>query len=241
MGKRPLGENQGDMGNAGEWRAVVSNERMTAYAGGILLLLLLGEVVSSANLHALLSVHVLIGVVLAGPLVVKIGSTGYRFVRYYTKSPAYVRKGPPHMGLRILSPLLLVTTLVVIGSGIGLVLTGPSQNRLFFRMHAVSVLIWLPLIAIHLFAHLRKVPNLIAADWRKKTAKQSLGRRTRLGINLGALIVGVIASVIMLPAAIPWIAWSKTNLGGLPSPLIAGIVIGLLVIGVARPYKWGNK
>lgn len=238
MGKRSLGENQGDMRNAKEWGAVLGNERMTAYAGGILLVLLLVEVISAVNLHALLSVHVLIGVVLAGPLVVKIGSTGFRFLHYYSGSPAFVRKGPPHMGLRILSPILLVTTLVVIGSGIGLIMTKPGQNGLFFRTHAISVLVWVPMIAIHLIAHIGKVPNLVAGDWRKKTTEQSSGRRIRLWTNLGGLILGMIAAVLMLPVAAPWITWSKTNVGGLPSPLIAGIVISVFAVFAAKPYKW---
>ncbi len=60
---------------------VVGNERLTALAGAVLLALILVEVVTLPNLRELLSVHVLVGVLLAGPLAVKIGSTGYRFVR----------------------------------------------------------------------------------------------------------------------------------------------------------------
>jgi hypothetical protein len=106
-------------GENGESRSgVIGNERLTALAGAVLLVLILLELVSSANLHALLPLHIFVGVFLAGPLVVKLGSTSYRFVRYYTKSPAYVRSGPPRLPVRALSPLLLVTTLAVVGSGI---------------------------------------------------------------------------------------------------------------------------
>ena len=88
-------------GENGESRSgVIGNERLTALAGAVLLVLILLELVSSANLHALLPLHIFVGVFLAGPLVVKLGSTGYRFVRYYTKSPAYVRSGPPRLPLR---------------------------------------------------------------------------------------------------------------------------------------------
>ena len=59
---------------------VVGNERLTALAGAVLLVLILVELVSSANLHALLPLHIFVGVLLAGPLVVKLGSTGYRFL-----------------------------------------------------------------------------------------------------------------------------------------------------------------
>ena len=243
MRKKPFSEKSrgDDTPKAKERWAVVGNERLTAYAGGILLVLLLVEVVSAVDLHALLSVHVFIGVLLAGPLVVKIGSTGYRFVRYYTKSPAYVEKGPPHIGLRVLSPLLLLTTLVVIGSGIGLVIIGRPYQGALFHLHAISALIWIVMITIHLFAHIRSVPRLIAADWRKITTQRTLGRWSRLGVNLGALVVGVIASVILLPVAAPWIAWSKTHVAGLPTPLIAGGALGVIVIVIARPWKWGGK
>src|SRR5947209_14735193 len=115
-------------GESGEGRSgVIGNERLTALAGAVLLVLFVVELVTVPNLRALLSVHVLVGVLLTGPLAVKLGSTGYRFLRYYTGSPAYVRKGPPHLPLRLLAPLLVVTTLVMIGSGIGLVATGPTQ------------------------------------------------------------------------------------------------------------------
>src|SRR5438132_6062073 len=98
-------------GENGESRSgVIGNERLTALAGAVLLVLILVELVSSANLHALLPLHIFVGVLLAGPLVVKLGSTGYRFLRYYTRSPAYVRSGPPRLLLRVLAPLLVVTT-----------------------------------------------------------------------------------------------------------------------------------
>ena len=137
-------------GENGESRSgVIGNERLTALAGAVLLVLILLELVSSANLHALLPLHIFVGVFLAGPLVVKLGSTGYRFVRYYTKSPAYVHSGPPRLPLRVLAPLLLVTTLAVVGSGIGLVVAGPAQAGLLRPLHSVSVVLWLALIAVH--------------------------------------------------------------------------------------------
>src|SRR5207244_1915793 len=127
----------------------VGNERLTALAGAVLLVLILVELVSSANLHALLPIHIFVGVLLAGPLVVKLGSTGYRFLRYYTQSPAYVRSGPPRLPLRVLASLLVVTTLAVVGSGIGLVVAGPAQAGLLRRLHSVSAVLWLALIAVH--------------------------------------------------------------------------------------------
>src|SRR3989475_3827830 len=143
-----------DVGNVDDRSAVVGNERMTALAGAVLLVLILVELVTSARLRTLLSAHVFVGVLLAGPLAVKIGSTGYRFLRYYTRSPAFVRRGPPRLPLRVLGPLLLIMTLVVVGSGIGLVVTGPAQAGLLLPLHNISVLFWLSLIAIHVGTYL---------------------------------------------------------------------------------------
>src|SRR5438128_8102981 len=150
---------------------VVGNERMTALAGAVLLVLILVELVTTANLRALVSVHVLVGVLLAGPLAVKIGSTFYRFLRYYTKSPAFVRKGPPRLALRVLAPLLLATTLVVIGSGLALLVTGPTQAGPLRAVHIISSVVWLPMLAIHVFAYIRQVPGLIVDDWRTHPAE----------------------------------------------------------------------
>ncbi|TMF52500.1 MAG: hypothetical protein E6I32_00570, partial [Chloroflexi bacterium] len=104
---RPSEQTRTDGQNADGRSAVVGNERMTTLAGAVLLVLIVVELVTVPSLRALLSVHVFVGVLLAGPLTVKIGSTGYRFLRYYTGSPAFVRKGPPRLALRVLSPLIL--------------------------------------------------------------------------------------------------------------------------------------
>jgi hypothetical protein len=69
--------------SANAWSSVIGNERLTALAGAVLLVLIVVELVTVPTLHALLSAHVFVGVLLVGPLAVKTASTGYRFVRYY--------------------------------------------------------------------------------------------------------------------------------------------------------------
>jgi hypothetical protein len=210
---------------------------MTALAGAVLLALLVVELVTAARLRTLMDAHVFAGVLLAGPLVVRLGSTGYRFLRYYTGSPAFVRRGPPHLALRMLGPLLIATTLVVIGSGIGLLVTGPAQAGPLLPLHGFSVLIWLPQIAIHVVAHIRRLPHLVADDWSKPSAQEARGRGGRIGANLGALLLGVLAAVLVLPSVSPWAAWSQTN-GLIPAPIIVGTVLAILALVAARPFRW---
>src|SRR5438874_2894857 len=152
---------------------------MTALAGAVLLVLILVELVSAAILRVLLSVHVLVGLLLAGPLAVKLGSTGYRFLGYYTKAPAFVHRGPPRLALRVMAPLLIATTLVVIGSGVGLVVTGPRSAGPLLPLHGFSVLVWLPLIAVHTFAHILRVPRLVADDWSNSSGRSPAAGRGR--------------------------------------------------------------
>ena len=235
---RPSGQTQTSGGNGDDQSAVVGNERLTALAGAVLLVLIVVELMTTAYLRAGLSAHVFVGVVLSGPLAVKIGSTFYRFLRYYTRSPAFVRRGPPRLALRVLAPLLIATTLVVIGSGIGLVVTGPRSAGPLLPLHGLSVLVWLPLIAIHVFAYIWRVPRLVANDWSKQAGRSlAPGRGLRLGVNLGALLLGAIAAVLLLPGATPWIAWSQTN-GTIPAPMIVGMLVATLALLATRPLRW---
>ena len=218
---------------------VIGNERLTALVSLVLLVVIIVELVTSAFLRIWLPAHTVVGVLLVGPLLVKIGSTGWRFLRYYTRAPAYVRRGPPPLVLRALGPVLLVTTLVMVGSGIGLVVTGPTQP--FLLAHVFSALVWLPLIAVHSLAHWSQVPRRLADDWSKRQGPRSqVGRGLRLGVNLSALLLGVIAVVLLFPAATPLFSWSQTNVIGM-GPFLVGMGLALLVGLITRPWRLAEE
>ena len=220
------------------YRGVVGNEQLTALVSLVLLVLIIVELVTSAFLRLWLPAHTVVGVLLAGPLLVKMGGAGWRFLRYYTRAPAYVRRGPPPLALRVLGPVLLVTTLVMVGSGIGLVVVGPLQPLLL--THVFSALVWLPLIAVHSLAHLQQVPRSIAADWSTKLGPRfPVGRGLRLAVSLGALLLGVIGAWLLFPAATPLFAWGQTHVIGV-GPFLVGIGAALLVILFTRPWRWGR-
>src|SRR5580700_5059032 len=69
------------------------NERLTAATGVLLLVLLAVIGVTILRLGQLLWVHLFVGMLLLPPVLLKLGSTGYRFARYYTANPAYREKG----------------------------------------------------------------------------------------------------------------------------------------------------
>src|SRR5581483_6186960 len=81
------------------------NERLTGLAGA---LLLAPEGLTILRIGQMRWLHMFIGMLLFGPIAVKLASTGYRFASYYTERAAYVRKGPPVTFLRLLAiPLVL--------------------------------------------------------------------------------------------------------------------------------------
>lgn len=218
---------------------VIGNKSLTALVSLVLLMLIIVELVTSAFLHIWLPAHTVVGVLLAGPLLLKMGATGWRFLRYYTRVPAYVRWRPPPLVLRVLGPVLLVTTLVMVGSGIGLVVAGPLQSLLL--THVFSALLWLPLIAVHSLAHILQASRSIAADWsRRQGSRFPVGRVWRLGTNLGALAFGVIGAWLLFPAATPLFTWSQTHVIGV-GPFLVGMGAALLVILFTRPWRWGRS
>ena len=69
---------------------VEGNARLTATTAVVLLALfaLEGLTLVRINSRSMLTAHVVVGMVLVPPVLVKVGSTSWRFVRYYTRHPA---------------------------------------------------------------------------------------------------------------------------------------------------------
>ncbi len=68
-------------GGTGSDEDVESNARLTGSAAAVLLLLLAIEGVTVLRVRALLTLHVFIGMLLVPPVLLKVGSTTWRFVR----------------------------------------------------------------------------------------------------------------------------------------------------------------
>lgn len=108
---------------------VEGNEKLTAMTGALLLVGLAIEGFTILSVHQLLFWHFLIGLLLIGPVVLKIGSTMYRFVRYYTRSEPYVRKGPPAPVLRVLGPLVIASGAASLAAGVGVAAVTMHSSR----------------------------------------------------------------------------------------------------------------
>lgn len=142
------------------------NEHLTAITGAVLLVLLAAEGLTIVAKRQLLTLHFFIGMLLIGPVLLKLASTGYRFVRYYTGSPAYVRKGPPVLLLRLLGPVIILTSVGVIGSGVVLALIGPHRSQwlsLTLLAHKGFFVLWFGAMTIHVAWYAPRLPRLLAA------------------------------------------------------------------------------
>ena len=71
---------------------VEGNSRLTAVDGMVLLVLLVVEGFTVLAVRQMITLHVYVGVLLVGPVLLKCASTGFRFVRYYARARPYVEK-----------------------------------------------------------------------------------------------------------------------------------------------------
>jgi hypothetical protein len=171
----------------------------------IVLLAVIG--VTIVSLTRLLWVHLFVGMLLIGPLALKLASTGYRFARYYTANRSYREKGPPPAPLRVIAPIVVLTTLVVFASGVALLFIGPSSRGTLLPIHKVSFIVWIAFMAIHVLAHLPTVVRSLRADYAAPRAigDHVPGQNGRALSLLSALTAGVVIAILVIPQFAPWI------------------------------------
>jgi hypothetical protein len=181
------------------------NERLTAVTGVVLLVLFAVLGITILRIGQLMWLHLFLGIVLFGPVALKFGSTGYRFVRYYTNATSYRRKGPPHPLLRALGPVVVLSTVGVFLTGLLLLLVGPhaGSRPALGLLHKVTFILWLVAMAPHVLAHLAELPrNLFRSD---PGFRRRLPGTTARGLALAAAIVGGLAlAVLFLPDFSVW-------------------------------------
>jgi len=183
---------------------VAGNARLTGAVAAALLVLLAAEGATIPFIGPLLGPHIFIGMLLIPPVLLKMGSTGYRFARYYTHDEPYVRKGPPHLVLRMLAPGVVLTTLALFGTGVALLLAGPPSSTLIFA-HKLSFIAWVALMTLHVLGHLLEVPRLAFPDWRPSSSEARLAGAATRTMALGAAILsGGVLALLTLSIAKPW-------------------------------------
>ena len=182
------------------------NEQLTAITGVVLIALLAVIGLTILRIHQLISVHLFVGLMLIGPVALKLASTGYRFLRYYSGDRVYRTKGPPETWLRLLAPLVVLTTVIVFVTGVLLMFAGPAHRNPLLELHKVGFIAWIAFTGLHVLGHLPTVGRLFGID-------ASAGARRRATIELtntpgaagrwivlaGAIVAGLVLAIVLLP------------------------------------------
>lgn len=195
------------------------NERLTVLTGTVLLILLAAEGYTILRIGRLLTLHFFLGMLLLGPVSLKVGSVIYRFGRYYSGSEPYRRQGPPRPLLRVLGPVIVLLTACVFGTGVMLAVSGPGYGGpgQWLQWHRLSFIAWVCAMTIHVLAYLPRLPRLLAAEARgvsleaggagrhRRRAVQVLGGRgTRLALLAASLLGGLVIALLTVHLAGRW-------------------------------------
>src|SRR5436190_13130597 len=175
------------------------NRRLTGATAAVLVALLAAEGVTVLAIQPLLSMHVFVGMLLIPPVVLKLASTGYRFVRYYTGAPVYRAEGPPNPLLRLLAPVVVLSTAALFASGVALIVLGRSHGPVL-GLHKASFVVWFAATTAHVLGHALRVPALAVADWRRND------RLPGSGVRRWLLAASIVAGLIL--------AFSTVHLAG---------------------------
>ena len=180
------------------------NARLTGLTAAVLFLLFAAEGVTVLRIHTLLTPHVVIGMVMVPVVLVKMGSTLWRFARYYGGDPEYRRKGPPPVFLRLLGPFVVVLTVAVLGTGIVLLFVPLGDRSAWMFLHKATFVLWLGAMALHVLGHLLETATLTWSDLSRRTRRQVRGAGARQWLLVSALVLGILLAIPVTPRANGW-------------------------------------
>ncbi|MEO6885482.1 MAG: hypothetical protein ABI232_04230 [Jatrophihabitantaceae bacterium] len=179
---------------------VENNSRLTSMTGMVLLVMLAVEGYTILDVQGMITLHIFLGTMLVGPVVWKCATTIYRFFGYYSGKPTYVKKGPPHIVLRVLGPIVIISSLAVLGTGIGLLATHSRDGGFLLTAHQASFIVWVSAMTIHVLGHIQAAA---AKSWQE-LRHRSAGRGRRLVAIVLAITIGVAVAGALLPHATQW-------------------------------------
>ena len=182
---------------------VEGNEILTSATAVVLIALLVAEGLTIVDIRGFLTEHMFIGMVLIPPVLLKLASTGYRFVRYYTRSRPYREKGPPMLPLRLLAPVLVASTIAVLATGVVLLADGHKSDTVLW-IHQASTVVLAAVIAVHVLAYIPRVIRSVRTDWSAARREAVPGAGLR-GMLLAAAVGGGVAlALAVLPVIDAW-------------------------------------
>ncbi len=192
-------------------RGPEANARITGATAIVLLVLLVVEGLTLASINRFVLWHLAVGIVLIPVVILKLTSVIWRFTRYYLGDRRYRAAGPPAFLLRVLGPVLALSTLALFASGIVLFVKGPGAPPLFYDLHKASFVLWIAVLVVHVACHAPRAFRLARRDLGRTEIRRLRHRlpraRTRQGVVAASVVLGVgllMASSVLLG---PWTSW----------------------------------
>lgn len=183
-------------------RNVDGNERLTGLLAAVLLVALAAEGLTILRIEQLRTAHVFLGMLLVPLFGMKLASTGYRMVRYYRGDPAYRRKGAPRTYLRLLGPVVSLSSIGLLASGIVVLAAGSRSRDTTVPIHQVVFAVWFVAMTVHVLSHLVDTARLARADLARPT--RAARAPIRFGVVAGAIVVGLALGVLSIPWSEAW-------------------------------------
>lgn len=177
---------------------VEGNSRLTSALGMLLLVMLAVEGVTVLDVRGMLTLHMFLGLMLIPPVALKSATTFYRFARYYRGAEPYVRNGPPHIVLRVLGPVVVLSSVALLGTGLLVIVVGSGSRDTWLTLHQASFIVWLVVMSVHVLGHVLEASRVSAAEFRRD--RITPGRAVRLGAVALALVAGVGLAAGLWPA-----------------------------------------
>ena len=179
------------------------NERLTATVGLTLIVLSVVEIATLLlGLGTYLHAHVFVGLALLPPIALKLGSTGWRFARYYSSNEAYRLKAAPQIVMRLLAPLLVLFTALLFGSGVAMAFVHGSRLDLARRIHGPAAAGWMITLGVHVVVYARRAVRLFRRDVRRPTL---VGARVRTSLVAAMAAAGLVVALATLPVQHLWV------------------------------------
>jgi len=176
-----------------------ANTRLTGTVGLVLLLLFAAQIATVIlGVRSVLAWHVVIGLILVPPVLLKIGSTTWRMVSYYRRTGDYRQHPRPSSAKRILGPLLAALTVTMGASGIVLVVLPRWAHAAALSVHVWAAYAWLAALLVHVVPHFVHALRVAGRDWSGKVGSRiPRGGRRRVAVAVSLALGAVLALLLV--------------------------------------------
>jgi hypothetical protein len=191
---------------------VRQNARLTGLTAALLIVLLFLEGITILEVQSLIVLHFVIGTLIIAPVFLKISTTGYKIFRYYTHAAPYVEEGPPPLVRRVLGPVVVVTSLGLLGSGVMLGLAGRGNGGQWLFLHKAFFVLWFMAMTLHVLLHLERTLRAVVFEYFARKQHPLPGWSSRQIVLVVVVLIGIGLGVWSVSYAHSWQLVSKAFL-----------------------------